>query len=151
VGIGWDEQLRAGSPHFVSQAIPEIHKLGLYLSTVFSHSAAGADGLKRFKGDLTAHVVLFSFFKPSPNPDMADQGTRFATDKAEVNELEKGSTLAPTASQRSTGYAASTAGLDHKSETSKAERKLLFKLDILILPLAMLLYLSAYLVRVDMA
>lgn len=74
---------------------------------------------------------------------------RFAeSEKVDVSEVEKASTgLALTESQRSTGYAVSTAGLDHKHETSKAERKLVFKLDILILPLAMLLYLSAYLDR----
>ncbi|KAJ7778849.1 major facilitator superfamily domain-containing protein [Mycena maculata] len=47
----------------------------------------------------------------------------------------------------SSAYAASTAGLDHRSEYTKAERRLLFKLDIIILPLAALLYLSAYLDR----
>ncbi|KAJ7917718.1 major facilitator superfamily domain-containing protein [Mycena leptocephala] len=47
----------------------------------------------------------------------------------------------------SSAYAASTTGLDHRAETYKAERHLLFKLDIIILPLAVLLYLSAYLDR----
>ncbi|KAJ7342937.1 major facilitator superfamily domain-containing protein [Mycena albidolilacea] len=51
------------------------------------------------------------------------------------------------AEKGSTSYAASTTGLDHKIETSRAERRLLFKLDIVILPLAVLLYLSAYLDR----
>ena len=70
-------------------------------------------------------------------------------EKVEISEMEKASGgLALTESQRSSsGYAASTAGLDHKAENAKAERKLVFKLDILILPLAMLLYLSAYLDR----
>jgi hypothetical protein len=41
-----------------------------------------------------------------------------------------GSTIAPTLTQdteKSSGYAASTAGLEHKRENAKAERKLLFK------------------------
>jgi hypothetical protein len=86
---------------------------------------------------------------------MADitPSARFAdlhdNEKPELSEMEKASgQLALTESQRSSaGYANSTAGLDHKQEISKAERKLVFKLDILILPLAMLLYLSAYLDR----
>ncbi|KAJ7675567.1 major facilitator superfamily domain-containing protein [Mycena rosella] len=44
-------------------------------------------------------------------------------------------------------YASSTTGIDHRVESNKAERRLLFKLDIVILPLAVLLYLSAYLDR----
>ncbi|KAL8291709.1 hypothetical protein RQP46_001967 [Phenoliferia psychrophenolica] len=47
----------------------------------------------------------------------------------------------------STAYASSTTGEDHRVESAKAERRLLFKLDILIMPLAVLLYLSAYLDR----
>ncbi|KAK7060032.1 major facilitator superfamily domain-containing protein [Favolaschia claudopus] len=47
----------------------------------------------------------------------------------------------------STSYAASTTGLDHRLETKRAERRLLLKLDVIILPLAALLYLSAYLDR----
>ncbi|KAJ7662827.1 major facilitator superfamily domain-containing protein [Mycena polygramma] len=47
----------------------------------------------------------------------------------------------------SSAYAVSTTGIDHHIESKKAERRLLFKLDIIILPLAVLLYLSAYLDR----
>ncbi|KAJ6529736.1 MFS general substrate transporter [Mycena capillaripes] len=54
------------------------------------------------------------------------------------NDTEKGG---------SSAYAASTTGIDHRTETHKAERRLLFKLDVVILPLAALLYLSAYLDR----
>ena len=73
-------------------------------------------------------------------------GARFTdgedTEKQDTSMMEKGSTLAPTSSNKSSDYYAnSTAGLDHKQENWKAERKLLFKLDILILPLAMMLYL----------
>ncbi|KAJ7506104.1 major facilitator superfamily domain-containing protein [Mycena galericulata] len=49
--------------------------------------------------------------------------------------------------EKSSGYAVSTTGIDHRVESIKAERRLLFKLDIVILPLAVLLYLSAYLDR----
>ncbi|KAJ7822904.1 major facilitator superfamily domain-containing protein [Mycena olivaceomarginata] len=55
------------------------------------------------------------------------------------------------AEKGSTSYAASTTGLDHKIETSRAERASSFQAcadtDIVILPLAVLLYLSAYLDR----
>ncbi|KAJ6568478.1 major facilitator superfamily domain-containing protein [Mycena capillaripes] len=47
----------------------------------------------------------------------------------------------------SSAYAASTTGLDHRIESHRAELRLLIKLDIIILPLAVLLYLSAYLDR----
>jgi hypothetical protein len=76
------------------------------------------------------------------------------TDTTNGADTEKGSST----------YAASTTGLDHRIETSKAERRLLLKLgalwdcallkvahqdpvDVIILPLAVLLYLSAYLDR----
>ncbi|KAJ7467457.1 major facilitator superfamily domain-containing protein [Mycena latifolia] len=51
------------------------------------------------------------------------------------------------AEKRSSAYSSSTTGLEASAESGKAERRLLFKLDILILPLAVLLYLSAYLDR----
>ncbi|ORY82359.1 major facilitator superfamily domain-containing protein [Leucosporidium creatinivorum] len=47
----------------------------------------------------------------------------------------------------SSRYASSTAGLEFRAETHRAERRLLWKLDVLIIPLAVLLYLSAYLDR----
>ncbi|KAJ7176139.1 major facilitator superfamily domain-containing protein [Mycena crocata] len=76
---------------------------------------------------------------------------RFAEDVADT----EGGRIQPTVTNTtldtekggSSAYANSTAGIDHKVESRKAERKLLFKLDILILPLAVLLYLSAYLDR----
>ncbi|WVR06040.1 hypothetical protein IAU60_003068 [Kwoniella sp. DSM 27419] len=51
----------------------------------------------------------------------------------------------------STRYAASETGLVHKDENKKAERRLLLKLDLGILPFAVLLYLSAYLDRGNLA
>lgn len=47
----------------------------------------------------------------------------------------------------SSAYANSTIGLEMRAERKKSERKLLLKLDVVILPLAFFLYLSAYLDR----
>ncbi|WVQ83605.1 hypothetical protein IAT38_005746 [Cryptococcus sp. DSM 104549] len=47
----------------------------------------------------------------------------------------------------STRYAGSDTGLVHKKEQKRAERKLLLKLDVAIIPFAVLLYLCAYLDR----
>ncbi|GAA5832308.1 hypothetical protein JCM3766R1_002376 [Sporobolomyces carnicolor] len=44
-------------------------------------------------------------------------------------------------------YASSTTGLEHVEANKKLERKLVRKLDCVILPMAVLLYLSAYLDR----
>ncbi|KAJ7613445.1 major facilitator superfamily domain-containing protein [Roridomyces roridus] len=82
----------------------------------------------------------------------SEKQARFA---AEQPTHVEGTPIQPTVTNTTTGdtekgsskYAASTTGLDHRLETSKAERRLLFKLDIIILPLAVLLYLSAYLDR----
>lgn len=52
-----------------------------------------------------------------------------------------------TASTVSGAYAGSVIGQTLSDENKKAERKLLLKLDVVILPLAMLLYLAAYLDR----
>lgn len=59
------------------------------------------------------------------------------TRTTEGGDTEKGSTR----------YAESESGLLYKKEHKKAERKLLMKLDVAILPFAVLLYLSAYLDR----
>ncbi|KAK4684243.1 MFS transporter, ACS family, pantothenate transporter, partial [Tremellales sp. Uapishka_1] len=56
-----------------------------------------------------------------------------------------------TDTEKASSYAQSETGLTHKSETHKAERKLLLKLDAAILPFAVLLYLSAYLDRGNLA
>lgn len=73
---------------------------------------------------------------------MPDQGTEQPLD---------GHSLGPRSThdteKTGTGYASSVLGENHKAEHSKAVRKVLFKLDILIIPLALLLYLSAYLDR----
>ncbi|KAK4698779.1 hypothetical protein P7C70_g7490, partial [Phenoliferia sp. Uapishka_3] len=81
-------------------------------------------------------------------------GARFAADVRE-DTVSKDNEMKPTLTnttnatdtEKGSGYASSTTGLDHRVQTSKAERRLLFKLDILIIPLAVLLYLSAYLDR----
>lgn len=62
---------------------------------------------------------------------------RFETTSATTGDPEKAST----------GYAASETGLQHVRATLKEERRILFKLDRVILPLTALLYLSAYLDR----
>lgn len=74
---------------------------------------------------------------------------RFADPEKQISTSnDKSTTITATESHgASSGYAASTAGLTHKVQNRKAERLLLFKLDILVIPLAMLLYLSAYLDR----
>ncbi|OWZ39201.1 high-affinity nicotinic acid transporter [Cryptococcus neoformans C23] len=63
------------------------------------------------------------------------------TRTTEGGDTEKGSTR----------YAESESGLLYKKEHKKAERKLLMKLDVAILPFAVLLYLSAYLDRGNLA
>ncbi|KAF8172951.1 major facilitator superfamily domain-containing protein [Mycena galopus ATCC 62051] len=74
------------------------------------------------------------------------QQTRFTEDtKHEGSPIQK--TVTNTTDTEKGSYAASTTGLDHRVETGKAERRLLLKLDVVILPLAVLLYLSAYLDR----
>ncbi|TYJ54827.1 hypothetical protein B9479_004498 [Cryptococcus floricola] len=63
------------------------------------------------------------------------------TRTTEATDTEKGSTR----------YAESATGLTHKQESKKAIRKLLLKMDLGILPFAVLLYLSAYLDRGNLA
>ncbi|GAA6041223.1 hypothetical protein JCM8097_008351 [Rhodosporidiobolus ruineniae] len=58
-----------------------------------------------------------------------------------------GVTTTDTEKAGSSKYASSITGLEHVKANQTAERKLVRKLDILILPLAVLLYLSAYLDR----
>ncbi|KAM0751708.1 MFS general substrate transporter [Meredithblackwellia eburnea MCA 4105] len=82
------------------------------------------------------------------------QGARFADDgaTAEAGDIHPTITnVTQDTEKASTGYANSTTGLDHRVESSKAERRLLWKLDILIIPLAALLYLAAYLDRGNLA
>ena len=78
-------------------------------------------------------------------------GARFA-DTAYTGDKEKGELdrQITTTDNDSSRYAASAAGLDHKHQNKVAERKLLFKLDVILLPLCMVLYLSAYLDRGNM-
>lgn len=61
--------------------------------------------------------------------------------------FETTSTTTADPEKASTGYAASETGLQHVRATAKEERRILFKLDRVILPLTALLYLSAYLDR----
>ncbi|WWC95606.1 hypothetical protein V866_002471 [Kwoniella sp. B9012] len=72
------------------------------------------------------------------DPTLQQIGTRTT---AAGTETEKGSTR----------YASSETGLAFKDENKKAERRLLLKLDVAILPFAVLLYLSAYLDRGNLA
>ncbi|GAA5856467.1 hypothetical protein JCM8547_008756 [Rhodosporidiobolus lusitaniae] len=64
-----------------------------------------------------------------------------------------GESLAPVSTEgtgkdnSSSKYASSTIGLEHRTASQKEERKLVRKLDVLIIPLAVLLYLAAYLDR----
>ncbi|GAA5924395.1 uncharacterized protein JCM15063_005628 [Sporobolomyces koalae] len=70
------------------------------------------------------------------------EGARFA-DSTSLNAA----TTRDSEKAGSSRYAASTAGLDHHEASKKEERKLVRKMDCVILPLAVLLYLSAYLDR----
>lgn len=58
------------------------------------------------------------------------EGARFATDEESHNALSNSKTNDTTGNEteKSSSYAQSTTGLDHKIETAKAERRLLFKL-----------------------
>ncbi|WVQ66264.1 uncharacterized protein L199_004443 [Kwoniella botswanensis] len=78
------------------------------------------------------------FDDSNADPALQQIGTRTT---AAGTETEKGSTR----------YASSETGLAFKDENKKAERKLLMKLDVAILPFAVLLYLSAYLDRGNLA
>ncbi|KAJ7738997.1 major facilitator superfamily domain-containing protein [Mycena metata] len=83
-------------------------------------------------------------------PSVAHREARFADDSKQTEGGPIRKTVTNTTNgdtEKGSSYAASTTGLDHRVETTKAERRLLFKLDIIILPLAVLLYLSAYLDR----
>ncbi|BGP45152.1 hypothetical protein JCM10450v2_000969 [Rhodotorula kratochvilovae] len=74
--------------------------------------------------------------------DEEARGARFA-DGASL----AGFTTTTTEKAGSSKYADSTIGLEHVKASKANERKLVRKLDVLILPLAVLLYLSAYLDR----
>lgn len=71
------------------------------------------------------------------------------TEEEQKDEVHVETTSAITADpeKASTGSAASDIGSQHTRSTSKEERRILFKLDRVILPLTALLYLSAYLDR----
>ncbi|GAA5832322.1 hypothetical protein JCM3766R1_002381 [Sporobolomyces carnicolor] len=75
------------------------------------------------------------------NGETEHRETRFADSSslaaATTRDSEKGSSR----------YASSTTGLEHVEANKKLERKLVRKLDCVILPMAVLLYLSAYLDR----
>ncbi|KAJ7155237.1 major facilitator superfamily domain-containing protein [Mycena filopes] len=88
----------------------------------------------------------------SEKPTTAHREARFADDAKNtqggpIKQTVSNTTNGDTEKGGSSAYAASTTGIDHRAESSRAERRLLFKLDIIILPLAVLLYLSAYLDR----
>ncbi|KAK7033278.1 major facilitator superfamily domain-containing protein [Favolaschia claudopus] len=67
------------------------------------------------------------------------------TEKGEARLVEDANST--TTGKESNSYAASTAGVDHREESRKAERRFVLKLDLLFLPLMSLIYLSAYLDR----
>ncbi|BGP13076.1 hypothetical protein JCM10213v2_000995 [Rhodosporidiobolus nylandii] len=71
-----------------------------------------------------------------------ERGARFAD-----GESLAATTTTDTEKAGSSKYASSTLGLEHREASKKEERRLVRKLDVLILPLAVLLYLSAYLDR----
>ncbi|GAA6007931.1 hypothetical protein JCM11491_006544 [Sporobolomyces phaffii] len=70
------------------------------------------------------------------------EGARFA-DSASLNAA----TTRDSEKAGSSRYAASTTGLEHQEASKKLERRLVRKMDAVILPMAVLLYLSAYLDR----
>ncbi|KAF7340529.1 Major facilitator superfamily domain-containing protein [Mycena sanguinolenta] len=77
----------------------------------------------------------------------AEKQARFAEDTKQDGGAIHKTVTNTTDTEKGSSYAASTAGVDHRIESTKAERRLLLKLDVVILPLAVLLYLSAYLDR----
>lgn len=94
---------------------------------------------------------IFDMDAEKATTENREYGARFATTHEDqdgapldgihptiTHDTEKGTSIA---------YASSETGLAHKVESAKAERKLIFKQDIVILPLAALVYLSAYLDR----
>ncbi|GAA5968251.1 hypothetical protein JCM8115_006170 [Rhodotorula mucilaginosa] len=76
------------------------------------------------------------------NEYAAARGARFADGQSLAEYTTNASEKAG-----SSRYAGSESGLEHVKASKTAERKLVRKLDVLILPLAILLYLSAYLDR----
>ncbi|KAL8291700.1 hypothetical protein RQP46_001958 [Phenoliferia psychrophenolica] len=87
--------------------------------------------------------------EPKPVDEQRERavGARFAEDSSGMGGMHPTITNGTDTEKGSTGYASSTTGEDHRIETAKAERRLLLKLEVLIIPLAALLYLSAYLDR----
>ncbi|KAH8795992.1 hypothetical protein DL96DRAFT_1722435 [Flagelloscypha sp. PMI_526] len=68
------------------------------------------------------------------------------TEKQQTRFEEAASTTAGD-TEKGSAYANSTTGLDHQKGLKEQERRILRKLDVVILPLTALLYLSAYLDR----
>lgn len=73
------------------------------------------------------------------------EGTRFADSSSLATATTRDSEKAG-----SSRYASSTIGLEHQEASKKLEQKLVRKQDAVILPMAVLLYLSAYLDRGNM-
>ncbi|WWC86436.1 uncharacterized protein L201_001313 [Kwoniella dendrophila CBS 6074] len=81
-----------------------------------------------------------------------EQQIDHADAESNLHQIGTRTTLAGTETEKgSTRYANSETGLAFIEENKKAERKLLLKLDLAILPFAVLLYLSAYLDRGNLA
>lgn len=90
-------------------------------------------------------------FHPEPTIIEEKQGAQLDLNEADRQSCEGGVYTAGTdVEARSSKYADSDAGLVHKKELKKAERRLLWKLDAAILPFATLIYLGAYLDRGNM-
>ncbi|OXG87344.1 hypothetical protein C346_03237 [Cryptococcus neoformans D17-1] len=91
-------------------------------------------------------------FHPEPTIIEEKQGAQLDLNEADRQSCEGGVYTAGTdVEARSSKYADSDAGLVHKKELKKAERRLLWKLDAAILPFATLIYLGAYLDRGNIA
>ncbi|GFZ45527.1 hypothetical protein JCM24511_03253 [Saitozyma sp. JCM 24511] len=96
-----------------------------------------------------SHHVAINEKPDEVQADHAAHNARFSGVDAESTLA--GTTTRGTDAEKGSGYAPSIAGDVHRAETAKAERKLLLKLDLAILPFAVLLYLSAYLDRGNLA
>ncbi|KAI5476042.1 MFS general substrate transporter [Pseudohyphozyma bogoriensis] len=151
VGIAAGAELCFPSQLGVSVPVQSLEQPGVFVNNG-DILVGDIDGVVAIPEKLLEDVVRIlpelaavdQIMEPSTEKGTIEQrefGTRFAAGDAihpsVTLDTEKGSTA----------YASSEIGITHVKETAKAERKLLFKLDILILPLAVLLYVSAYLDR----
>lgn len=94
---------------------------------------------KGLKNTLQEQVLSLASPTQTHLPTMADE------EKPQQTRFEAGNEIGTEKS--STGYANSETGLAHVEEFYKEERRIVRKLDRIIVPLTALLYLSAYLDR----